>query len=481
MDFNSPIKVKKYNNDSVQAEVVLIEKGKASADLGLESWQIEAINNAHENNSNFHSFPSASGLKVIVSIDLSGDKAPHLYTEAARKAGNNLLAEIKKFNVSALVVSHKLSTCFLHEFAEGLVMGAYAFQKYLSKKSIQTIETVYLNCGDVTEQSIAELNTVLEANYITRDLVNEPVITLTATKLSEAFVALGKQANFNVKVLNKAELEKQGFGGLLSVNMGSIEPPTFSIMEYKPANAINTKPYLLVGKGLVYDTGGLSLKPTANSMDSMKSDMAGSAAVAGAMYAIAKNNLPLYMVALVPATDNRPGENAYTPGDIITMHNGKTVEVLNTDAEGRLILGDALSYGAQYEPELCLDLATLTGAQVIAVGSLGAAIMGTASEEQKTALKNAGNQAYERVAEMPFWDEYGEKVKSDIADLKNVGGPEGGCITAGKFLESFVSYPWIHIDIAGPSFLGAKSSYIPKGGTGFGVRLLYNFFKSKVK
>lgn len=481
MDFNSPIKIKKYNNDTTQAEIILIEKGNASADLGLETWQIEVINNSHENNASIHSFPSPNGLKVIVNLDLSGNKAAHMYTEAARKAGNNVLAEIKKYNVVSLVVSHKLSTCLLHEFAEGLVMGAYAFQKYLSKKSIQTIETVYLNCGNVTEQSIDELNTVLEANYIARDLVNEPVNTLTATKLSEAFVKLGKQANFNVKVLDKAELEKQGFGGLLSVNLGSIEPPTFTIMEYKPTNAVNSKPYLLVGKGLVYDTGGLSLKPTANSMDSMKSDMAGSAAVAGAMYAIAKNNLPIYMVALVPATDNRPGENAYTPGDIITMHNGKTVEVLNTDAEGRLILGDALSYGAQYEPELCLDLATLTGAQVIAIGSLGAAIMGNADEAQKTALKNAGNQAYERVAEMPFWDEYGEKVKSEIADLKNIGGPEGGCITAGKFLENFVSYPWIHIDIAGPSFLGARTSYIPKGGTGFGVRLLYNFFKSKVK
>lgn len=481
MEFNSPIKVKKYNNDAAKAEVILIEKGNAASELGLEAWQIDAINNSHENNSNFHSFPSANGLKVIVSIDLSGNKASHLYAESARKAGNNLLSEIKKFNIDTLVVSHKLKQCFLHEFAEGMVMGAYAFQKYLSKKSTQTIHTIYLNCGDVTEQSIAELNTVLEANYIARDLVNEPVITLTATKLSEAFVSLGKQANFTVKVLNKSELEKQGFGGLLSVNMGSVEPPTFTIMEYKPSNAVNTKPYLLVGKGLVYDTGGLSLKPTANSMDSMKSDMAGSAAVAGAMYAIAKNNLPIYMVALVPATDNRPGENAYTPGDIITMHNGKTVEVLNTDAEGRLILGDALSYGAQYEPELCLDLATLTGAQVIAVGSLGAAIMGTADEDQKTALKNAGNSVYERVAEMPFWEEYGEKVKSDIADLKNVGGPEGGCITAGKFLENFVSYPWIHIDIAGPSFLGARNGYIPKGGTGFGVRLLYNFFKSKVK
>jgi leucyl aminopeptidase len=269
-------------------------------------------------------------------------------------------------------------------------------------------------------------------------------------------------------------------GGLLAVNSGSQLPPTFTILEHKPKNAKNKKPYVLVGKGVVYDTGGLSLKPTAGSMDSMKSDMAGAAAVVGAIYAIAKNNLPIHVIGLIPATDNRPGEMAYTPGDVITLRGGITVEVLNTDAEGRLILGDALDYAKKYNPELVLDLATLTGAQVMAIGQYGAAIMGSAPQDVKNQLTTVGYDTHERVAEMPFWDEYDDLIKSDIADIKNVGGREGGCITAGKFLARFTDYPWIHLDIAGPSFLTSPEHYKPKGGTGYGVRLLYQFLKSKI-
>jgi leucyl aminopeptidase len=267
-------------------------------------------------------------------------------------------------------------------------------------------------------------------------------------------------------------------GGLLAVNRGSQRPPTFNILEYKPANALNKQPIVLVGKAVVYDTGGLSLKPTPGSMDSMKCDMAGGAAMGATMYAIAKNKLPIHVVALVPATDNRPGEDAYVPGDVITMYNGMTVEVLNTDAEGRLILADALHYAKKYKPELVIDMATLTGSAVLAIGSVGSVIMGTAADETFKALQNSGEATYERLVHFPFWEEYGDMIKSHIADLKNIGGREAGSITAGKFLEHFVDYPWIHVDIAGPAFLDAESSYRSKHGTGVGVRLLYNFFKN---
>jgi leucyl aminopeptidase len=183
---------------------------------------------------------------------------------------------------------------------------------------------------------------------------------------------------------------------------------------------------------------------------------------------------------LIPATDNRPGEDAITPGDVITHRGGKTSEILNTDAEGRMILADALDYAKQYKPELVFDLATLTGAQVMAIGQYAAAIMGTADQAVKNKLVEVGFDTHERVAEMPFWEDYGELIKSDIADIKNVGGREGGCITAGKYLEHFVDYPWIHIDIAGPSFLSSPEHYKPKGGTGYGVRLLYEFLKTKI-
>ena len=268
-------------------------------------------------------------------------------------------------------------------------------------------------------------------------------------------------------------------GGLLAVNKGSIDEPTFTIMEYKPKNATNKQPIILVGKGIVYDTGGLSLKPTANSMDLMKTDMGGAGTVIGAMQAISANKLDKYVIALVPATDNRPSGNAYAPGDVITMHDGTTVEVLNTDAEGRLVLADALSFAKKYNPELVIDLATLTGAAAAAIGHYGIVSMHDGSENEHLELKNAGDTTHERLAEMPFWSDYDELIKSDVADIKNLGGPAGGAITAGKFLAHFVDFPWIHLDIAGPTFIKAKYGYRGKGATGMGVRLLYQFIKNK--
>lgn len=267
-------------------------------------------------------------------------------------------------------------------------------------------------------------------------------------------------------------------GGLLSVNAGSVDEPTFTIMEYKPKRPRNKKPYVFVGKGVVYDTGGLSLKPTPNSMDSMKCDMAGAAAVGAAMYAIAKNKLNVHVIALVPATDNRPGFNAFAPGDIITMMDGSTVEMLNSDAEGRMILADALHYAKQFNPELTIDMATLTGAAMAAIGTAGMVGMGTANKKHRDLLHASGLQVHERIAEFPFWDEYDDLMKSDIADQKNIGGPLAGAITAGKFLVKFTNYPYYHLDIAGPAFLNAKDAYRSKGGTGYGVRLLYRFIKN---
>jgi leucyl aminopeptidase len=249
-------------------------------------------------------------------------------------------------------------------------------------------------------------------------------------------------------------------------------------MEWKPKSAKNKKPIILVGKGVVYDTGGLSLKPTANSMDIMKCDMGGAAAVSCAIYAIAKAKIPIHIVGLVPATDNRPGGNAYAPGDVVTMFDGTTVEVLNTDAEGRMILADALAYAKKYKPELVIDAATLTGSAMRAIGSYGSVVMGTASETAFNKLEESGENTYERTVRFPFWDEYGEEIKSPIADIKNLGGASAGAITAGKFLEHFTDYPWIHVDIAGPAWADSDSGYLSKGGTGTGVRLFFDFVKN---
>ena len=266
-------------------------------------------------------------------------------------------------------------------------------------------------------------------------------------------------------------------GGLLAVNQGSLDEPTFSILEWKPKNAKNKKPIILVGKGIVYDTGGLSLKPT-KGMDIMKVDMAGAGTVVGAMHAIASNKLPKHVIGLIPATDNRPSGNAYAPGDVVTMFNKLTVEVLNTDAEGRMILADALGYADKYNPELVIDLATLTGAAARAIGHFGIVSMHKNAEKFHDQLKESGNVTHERLAEMPFWDDYDTLLKSDVADIKNIGGPIAGAITAGKFLSNFINYPWIHLDIAGPAYVETSYGYRGKGATGMGVRLLYNFIKN---
>ena len=364
--------------------------------------------------------------------------------------------------------------------AEGMVLSNYQFIKHkpTAAKNKNTLQSIIIANTNIKQSHIDELNIVCSATILARDLVNEPVNYLNATDLSNAFKTMGKLSGFKVDVLNRKKIKELKMGGLLAVNAGSVDEPTFSVMEYKPNKPKNKKPYILIGKGVVYDTGGLSLKPTLASMDLMKCDMAGAAAVGCAMYAIAKAKLNIHVIALVPATDNRPGFNAFAPGDIITMMDGSTVEMLNSDAEGRMILADALHYAKRFNPELVIDIATLTGAAMAAIGTFGMVGMGNISNNQKNKLHQSGINVYERIAEFPFWDEYDELMKSDIADQKNIGGALGGSITAGKFLAKFTNFPYYHLDIAGPAFLSSKDSYRGKGGTGYGVRFFFDFFKN---
>ena len=364
--------------------------------------------------------------------------------------------------------------------AEGMVLSNYQFIKHkpTAEKNKNTLQSIIIANSNIKQSQVDELNIVCSATILARDLVNEPVNYLNATDLSNAFKAMGKLSGFKVDVLNRKKIKELKMGGLLAVNAGSVDEPTFSVMEYKPNKPKNKKPYILIGKGVVYDTGGLSLKPTLASMDLMKCDMAGAAAVGCAMYAIAKAKLNIHVIALVPATDNRPGFNAFAPGDIITMMDGSTVEMLNSDAEGRMILADALHYSKRFNPELVIDIATLTGAAMAAIGTFGMVGMGNISNNQKNKLHQSGINVYERIAEFPFWDEYDELMKSDIADQKNIGGALGGSITAGKFLAKFTNFPYYHLDIAGPAFLSSKDSYRGKGGTGYGVRFFFDFFKN---
>ena len=323
------------------------------------------------------------------------------------------------------------------------------------------------------------MGNLVKAVSFAKDLVNEPVNYLDAPKFSELAVEMGKQCGFTAEVFDKAKIEALKMGGLLGVNQGSYTPPTFNIFTYQPANAVNKQPLVLVGKGVMFDTGGYSLK-TGDYMSDMKTDMAGAAAVLGTIMAVSLNKLPYYVIGLVPATDNKISANALVVDDIITISDGTTVEVQNTDAEGRLVLADALVYAKQFNPELVIDLATLTGAAAAITGDLGIA-MASNSKIAMEELKRSGEDVFERLMELPMWKEFEELLKSDIADLKNIGGRVGGASTAAKFLEHFTAYNWVHLDIAGPASVKANSGYKQVGGTAVGVRLLYNYIESKIK
>lgn len=393
--------------------------------------------------------------------------------EKMRVAGFSIRQKLDKKTAEVTVIGNGEVTLAL---AEGLALSNYQFLKYFKDADEReyALEQIRIY-GDVPTAEVSRMNNVIKAVFWARDMVNEPNSYLTAKQLAKEIQEIGSEAQVHVEVFHKTEIEALKMGGLLAVNKGSVQPPTFTVMEYRPANAVNAKPVVLVGKGVVYDTGGLSLKPTPNSMDLMKSDMGGAAMMAGTLYAAALNKLNVHLIALIPATDNRPGGDAYAPGDIVTMMDGTTVEVLNTDAEGRMILADAITYASKFQPELIINAATLTGAALIAAGTRAACLMSNAGDTVDSALHRAGNKVYERMVQLPLWDDYKEQLKSSCADLKNIGGRMAGTITAGKFLEHFAKAPFVHIDIAGPAFTEAPENYKGLGGTGTGIRALHEF------
>lgn len=398
--------------------------------------------------------------------------------EKTRLAGNklaSLLTELRTTNTSLSLHSlDKISSEQVLAFVEGALLGSYN-PKLLVTKNEETKSTLHVDPSIVSQDALDEMLNLSRAVFITRNLVNLPVSHLNSTNFVTEIKKQFNLDNIRIEILEKSQIQSLKMGGLLAVNQGSEDPPYFAIIEYK--NNGDVDPITLVGKGVMYDTGGLSLKPTPNSMDIMKCDMGGAATVVGTIMALALNKVKTNVTGLIPITDNRPNHNAVAPGDVITMFDGTTVEVMNTDAEGRLILADALTYAKKLNPSLVIDIATLTGSALAAIGSQGIVYMGTADDKTKSALEKVGTTTHERLVEFPLWDEYAEEIKSPIADLKNLGGSTAGSITAGKFLQHFIDYDWLHLDIAGPAFLSSPNGYRPKGGTGVGVRLLYNFIK----
>lgn len=398
--------------------------------------------------------------------------------ENLRQFAATVYKETSKLATEASLDIQRLSADNQFAFLEAFALASYEFLTYKEKKEVRRLESVSVKTDlDAKQQNL--LSSILAGVCATRNLVNEPPCAKDAVKFADLCTRLGEELGFEVSVLHKKQIESLKMGGILGVNKGSSIPPTLTVMEYKPKQAINQKPLVLVGKGVMFDTGGYSLK-TGNYMAGMKADMAGASTVLGTLVALAKAELPYHVIGIVPATDNKISSDAIVVDDILTMHNGKTVEVGNTDAEGRLILGDALSYAIKYKPELVIDLATLTGAAAAITGPFGTAMAGTDKQAAQDLIE-AGKQAHELIMELPYWDEFDDLLKSDVADMKNIGGPIGGATTAGKFLEKFTDYPWIHLDIAGPSFIDKPMTYKPVGATGVGVRLLMQYISNKIE
>lgn len=364
--------------------------------------------------------------------------------------------------------------------AEGAALGVYKFDEFISKadNNAGKLREVSIIGRDIShtrslDAGIRTAQILAEAVYAVRDLENSPGNRIYPDTLARYAARAGKKQGFKVQVLNEGRIRRLGMGGLLGVSQGSDKPPRFIIMEHHRGNR-HLPTIVLVGKGVTFDSGGISIKPSTN-MAEMKMDMSGAAAVLGTMQAASRLKIPLHIIGLVPATENLLSGSALKPGDILRHFNGKTSEIENTDAEGRLILADALSFASRYKPDVVIDLATLTGACVVALGHVATGMMGN-DQQTMDRLKESGERTYERVWQLPMYDEYEKLIKSDVADVKNTGGRWGGAITAAMFLKKFIgNYKWVHLDIAGTAIIEEPSDYIPKGGSGVGVRLLIDF------
>ena len=429
--------------------------------------------------------PELSGVHaervLLVSLGKEDDFGDKAYRDALGAAAKALAATPAKDAVIALAdveLDKRELPWRVQQAARILADGAYRFDTLKSdkdrkdKKHRGAKKLALLVSSEIT----AELDTaVLQGHAIAtgmalaKDLGNLPGNICTPTHLAETAESLGKQYKFEVEVLNRADMEKLGMGSFLSVARGSHQPPKFIVMQYKGGKA-KAKPVVLVGKGITFDTGGISLKPAAE-MDEMKYDMCGAASVLGTFKAIAQMGLALNVVGLIPTTENMPGGGATKPGDVVTSMSGQTIEVLNTDAEGRLILCDALTYAERFKPECVIDVATLTGACLVALGKVASGLLAN-DDELAAEILQRGTESGDRAWQLPLWDEYQELLKSNFADMGNIGGRYAGTITAACFLSRFTKdYKWAHLDIAGTAWVSGDA----KGATGRPVPLLAAF------
>ena len=404
-----------------------------------------------------------------------------LTAEKVREAAGNAARAIRDMGLStaAILIPMEATPEMIQAAVEGSLLALYQFNEHKTstdddeKKQLESLTFLAENeqIKVTIETAVGRGQAIANGTRLARDLSNQPANYLTPTQLAEKAQTVAETVGLNCEIFDKATLEEKGFRTLLAVAQGSVEEPRFIILEYTP-DGEGQDTVVLVGKGITFDTGGISIKG-GGGMHEMKHDMSGAAAVIGAMQVIGQLKPNVHVIGVIAASENMPSGTAVKPGDVVTSYGGKTIEILNTDAEGRLVLADALGWVAQYNPKGVVDLATLTGAVIISLGHVAAGAMGT-DQELMSKVQAAGVKTHERVWELPLWDDYDEGVKSKIADVQNIGdGTAAGTIAGGAFLKKFAEgYPWVHLDIAGTAWGVKGSSYIPEGASGYGVRLL---------
>ncbi len=431
------------------------------------------------------------GDKLLKIMLLGIGDSKKLNEDKFRQLGGIISLKAKELNFHNVIISNFYSSSTnIESIIEGLVLSLYEFNKFKEDgidKSILTFYEKYSasiiapddsNLGNKIE--IDKIVNICESVFYARDLANSPPNVIDPNALANSAKTLEKMKNIHVDILNQDQIKDLGMNGIISVGKGSENEPKLIIVEYNNSITSKDKPIVLVGKAVTFDTGGISIKPS-DRMDEMKFDKSGGCTVLGIMKALGSLDLSINVVALIPAVENMPSGSSYRPGDIIRMYNGKTVEVLNTDAEGRLILADALAYGvAKYSPKYILDFATLTGACIIALGTNIAGIIGN-DDKLINKLVSLSSNTGEKIWQLPLSEEFSDLIKSNVATIKNIGGRTGGTITAAAFLSHFVSdVPWAHFDIAGTAWTQdgtAEKSYNPKGSTGFGIRTIIKFLE----
>ncbi|MDH3973610.1 MAG: leucyl aminopeptidase [Deltaproteobacteria bacterium] len=408
-----------------------------------------------------------------------------------REASGTAASKAKKMGVKILSTTLTEMTAEIltppdsaQTVVEGTMLSLYAFDDFKTDKKEKSKRIKLLNIvlplkckgpGKIEKGALKGLK-LSESVYFARDLISNPGNVATPSYIAKKTRDMAKERGIKTRVLEKEDMKELGMGALLGVSRGSSEPPKLIILEYWGGKE-KDQPYVLAGKAVTFDSGGISIKPSPG-MEEMKTDMSGGAAAIGAVMAAASLKLPVNLIALVPATENLPGGRAYKPGDILTSMSGQTIEVLNTDAEGRLILADALTYAERFKPKAVIDIATLTGACIIALGNHASGLLGN-NEGLKKELVKAGEESGEKLWELPLWEPYKKQISSDVADMKNVGGKAAGAITAAAFLDKFATkYHWAHIDIAGTAWEKKGKPFIPKGAAGVGIRLIIRYLEN---